>query len=260
MSNSMINSFIKILAVLLMIKYYFPPCGFGFWYQLGVLDSIKENDYEIYGSSAGSIICLMYLLKKEDRSFERLSYIANQIRNNHLIINIYKYVNEFILSNYEIINGYTEDYINHKLSKIFIEVTEINFFYIFPYLKKIIKNPKNLEELKTFILASCYVPLISFYRNPFSLKINKKYYIDGFFGSLSNVSNDFIKINSYNYGTLIPNKPKKCLLLYKTGKKYNFEQKNLDFNIISFLKISLNIIIDVLLLLIDFLFAFFQIL
>ena len=72
--------------------------------------------------------------------------------------------------------------------------------------------------------------------------------------------NDFIKINSYNYGTLIPNKQEKCLLLYQIGKEYNFEQKNLDFNIISFLKISLNIVIDVLLLLIDFLFAFFQIL
>jgi len=52
-------------------KYYFPPIGFGFWFQLGVLNSIKNNNYIIYGSSAGSIICLMNILKPEDRKLEK---------------------------------------------------------------------------------------------------------------------------------------------------------------------------------------------
>ena len=43
-------------------NYYFPPSGFGFWYQLGVLESLKDSEYKLFGSSSGSLICLVSLL------------------------------------------------------------------------------------------------------------------------------------------------------------------------------------------------------
>ncbi len=81
-------------------KYYFPPCGFGFWYQLGVLESIKDSEYKLYGSSAGSLICLVSLLDSD----EKVNYLLNkalmikQLINKRGIIqifNIYNYVSEF---------------------------------------------------------------------------------------------------------------------------------------------------------------------
>ena len=44
-------------------KFYFPPVGFGFWFQFGVLNSIKDENFLTYGSSGGSIICLLSILK-----------------------------------------------------------------------------------------------------------------------------------------------------------------------------------------------------
>ena len=48
-----------------MYNIYFPPCGFGFWYELGILNSNKYDNYNLYGSSAGSLICLLSLLDKK---------------------------------------------------------------------------------------------------------------------------------------------------------------------------------------------------
>ena len=45
-----------------MYNIYFSPCGFGFWYQLGILNSNNYENNNLYGSSSGSLICLLSLL------------------------------------------------------------------------------------------------------------------------------------------------------------------------------------------------------
>ena len=60
-------------------KYYFPPVGLGLWYQYGVLHSLPKNEnYDLYGSSGGSIICFTSILKEirkegveEDKEFKK---------------------------------------------------------------------------------------------------------------------------------------------------------------------------------------------
>ena len=78
-------------------KFYFPPVGFGFWFQFGVLNSIKDENFLTYGSSGGSIICLLSILKPEDRNFENILSIFNKIRYNYKYnINLYTFINDFI--------------------------------------------------------------------------------------------------------------------------------------------------------------------
>lgn len=63
---------------------YFPPCGFGFWYLLGVLNSQNYNDYNLYGSSAGSLICLVSLLNKNDRNLNTILNLCIDIQKKKL--------------------------------------------------------------------------------------------------------------------------------------------------------------------------------
>ena len=58
-------------------KVYFPPTGFGLWFQLGVLHNLKEEECEFFGGSGGAITCLLAVLKKEDRDFSNIFHIEN---------------------------------------------------------------------------------------------------------------------------------------------------------------------------------------
>ena len=62
-----------------MKNYYFPPGGFGFWYQLGILDCIDIENCKILGSSAGSLICTLCLLDKDDRKIDNILKIAKNV-------------------------------------------------------------------------------------------------------------------------------------------------------------------------------------
>jgi|MDSZ01.2.fsa_nt_gb hypothetical protein len=231
-------------------KYYFPPVGFGFWFQFGALKSIQDNNYYIYGSSGGSIICLLSILKPEDRNFQNILFIFNKIRYKYKYnINLYIFINDFIKQIYIIIQTYDEKYIYHKLKNIFIEVSQIHTYYIFPYkITSSFIQPENLSHLRQLIIASCYVPLFTVYNyNPFFYTINKKKYFDGFFGSFSNHP-DLIKINSYKYSTLIPRNDSHFRKIYYLGKNYNILQKNnRKFSIFTFIYISFNIFFDLIL-------------
>ena len=230
-------------------KYYFPPVGFGFWFQYGVLNSIKDDKCIIYGSSGGSIICLLSILKPKDRNFQDILFIFNKIRYKYKYnINLYIFINDFIKQIYIILQTYDEQYISFKLKTIFIEVSQIHSYYFIPYkITSCFIQPKNLSQLRQLIIASCYVPLFTICNyNPFFYTINKKKYFDGFFGSFSNHPN-LIKINSYKYSTLIPKNDTHFKKLYTLGKNYIIIDNYQKFSIFTFILISFNIFFDFLL-------------
>ena len=80
-----------------MYNVYFPACGFGFWYELGILNSKDYENYNIYGSSSGSLICLLFLLDKEEREIKKILeeciYIENIINSKNIVskLNLYNY-------------------------------------------------------------------------------------------------------------------------------------------------------------------------
>ena len=125
-----------------MKNYYFYPSGFGFWYQFGVLNKIYCNDMILYGSSSGSLICLIYLLRQNDRDFNKIANkclnIKLDIEKNNLLIcnlNIYLYLEKFVDYIIKILKTYPEKEIEERLTRIFIIITEIKINYL-PFLKK----------------------------------------------------------------------------------------------------------------------------
>lgn len=224
-----------------MKKYYFPPVGFGLFYQLGVLHSIPDNEnFELYGSSGGAIICLLSLLKKEDRQIKTIIDITTKIRQN-IFFNLFPYLNHFIKEIFIVLDSYENSYLEEKLKSIYIEVTEIKNWF---HLERKFIQPQNLYELKEYTIASCYLPFFFWFQNPFYYTIQNKKYCDGFFGNFSNVNNDFIKINSYNYSTLIPLSEQKFYNDFQKGTLYNFQQKNTIMTFSIFCKMTFKILLD----------------
>ena len=239
-------------------KLYFPPCGFGFWYQLGVLDSIEEKDIYLYGASAGSLICLVSLLNRKDREISKIlkkcEVIQSDIFKKGIInyFNIYNYSSRF---SEEIINQisekYSEEMIKKKLQYINIQVTEIKFENgIFPHLESNFINPKDLKELHELIIASCYIPLLSYFKSIFYYKYNNKYLVDGYFGKFKL---DFYKINSDNYATVIPCNNYRAFQMYNEGLKYSFDNKIVNKKAKFILIIIYNTIVDLIYLFFNYL-------
>ena len=76
---------------------FFLPDGFGFWYQAGILKNMYDKIENIGGTSSGSIICLIYLLKKNDITFELLSSLALKcLHTRKHYLNIYEMVDSFL--------------------------------------------------------------------------------------------------------------------------------------------------------------------
>ena len=65
------------------------------------------------------------------------------------------------------------------------------------------------------------------------------------FGNFSNITNDFIKIDSYQFATIVPSTESKFVSDYQKGKMYNFKESNKNFTFLSFLLVSLKILQDV---------------
>lgn len=231
-----------------MIKFYFPPAGFGLWYQLGILHTIqrKYTDYHLYGGSAGSIICILSILKTNDSTFDKIVKISDKIRKTFFNLNYYYYLDLFIKEVYKIINNYDIEYIQEKLKKIFIEVSEIDISMNLNFCKRNFVNPKNLAELRDLCIASCYLPFLFNCKNPIYYRIEDKKYCDGFFSNFSNVDESFVKINSYDYATIVPRTNKYFYYNYILGKKYDFNQLNYNCSIFTFVKMTFNIIKDLL--------------
>ena len=221
-------------------KYYFPPVGLGLWYQYGVLHSLPKNEnYDLYGSSGGSIICFTSILKEEDSNINSLLIISETIRKN-CSGGYYVYLTQFLKQMLLIMQNYEEDYLSSKLSHIHIEVSEWTSKGATGHFIQ----PESLLEAYHLVIASCYVPFLFFHRNPFFYEYKNHYYFDGFFNCFSNVSEEYTKINSYQYSTLIPRSPQYNKNLYRKGCKYNFREKNCPFTLFIFLYISFHIISD----------------
>lgn len=220
-------------------KIYFPPVGFGLWFQLGVLNNLKVEEYELFGGSGGAITCMLSILKEEDREFSKIIPIANKIRKNSYHVNFYYYLDKFIENIYTTLQTYNNNFIKDRLQKINIEVSSWGL----PPTRKFIK-PTSLVDLRHLVIASCYFPLLFVYKNPFYYHFNNEYLFDGFFSGFSNVPQDFIKIDSYSYATIVPLSKKHFRQMYQDGLHYQFHKKNTPFTIFTFIQMSLHIARD----------------
>lgn len=221
-----------------MYNIYFPACGFGFWYELGILNSNNYENYNLYGCSSGSLICLLSLLDKEEREINIILNECIDIKNimsskNILaILNLYNYSSLLCDKIIKKIEKKELKKINEKLDKIYIEVSEIKFIYnIIPYIKSEIIKPKNLLELKELIICSCYIPILSYYKSLFYYKFNNKYYIDGIFGHLIKKktyvdSKNNMKINCMKYSLLVLCNEEMAKELYNKGLNNNIKNDN----------------------------------
>lgn len=224
-----------------MIKYYFPPVGFGFFYQLGVLMAISNKEsYELYGSSGGAMICMISLLKENDLNIDTILHISEKIRKK-MHINLFPYLDNFLKEIQIIIDSYENEYLEKKITKIYIEVTEIK--NIFQFESKFIQ-PKTIDELIHLVKASCYIPFLFYHKHPIYYAIGEKKFCDGFFGNYSNIPPEFVKINSYPFATLVPLTSNDFRSMFQKGKVYNFKQKEQKMTVFLFLKILGKILTD----------------
>lgn len=221
-------------------KYYFPPIGFGLWYQFGVLHAIpEEEDSELYGSSGGSVVCFVSLLKKEDCDLDTILKLYQKIYRSHWW-DFSQCLHQFLKQIGIILQSYEDSYLRKKLSRIYIEVSEWKWGYV---RGKFIQ-PTSIQDLQHLVQASCYVPILFWQKNPFFYSWKDEWYFDGFFANFSQIDDSFIKINSYQYGTMIPKGEDYFRLLYEKGRQYNFTQRNEPFTFFMFMQMTWNIVRD----------------
>ena len=142
-----------------MKHIHFPACGYGFWYYLPKLFEVIESgeEYSLTGASAGSLICIISLLKKEYQNFNSIMRIAKDVRNNlRQPVNLYTLVEYFID---RLIELFDKDNLEKNLKKINIQISVLKFTQF--YLDKLIVNPIDIDDLKNACLASCYIPGLS---------------------------------------------------------------------------------------------------
>ena len=170
-----------------MKTFYFPALGFGFWEALAKLFIIidTEEDYELYGSSSGSLICLVSLINKKYKNFNTIFKICVNIKKKLTYpLNLYELTKYFIEEMFKLIDD------NPKLDKINIQITTINNKY--PFIHKKVKTPETLEDLKELCLASTYIPILS-RKYPYIFTYYKdEISIDGFIS-------EFLYQNNYDY-------------------------------------------------------------
>lgn len=158
-----------------MKTFYFPGCVFGFWCVLAKLFIIldTEKDYKLYGSSCGSLICLISLIKKKYQNFGIIFKICNDIKKKlSYPLNLYQLTEYFIDEMFKLIDD------EPKLNTIYIQITTISNKY--PFIHKKIKTPESLEDLKKLCLASTYIPILSRKYPYFWTYYNDEIAIDGY--------------------------------------------------------------------------------
>ena len=169
-----------------MTKLYFPGGGFGFWYLLGIYMKLRDTlpnfrNYQLIGCSAGSLICLVSLLKEEYINLEFFVFLYQQAREEQ----------SGMLNTYDLINSLfnlTVDYIDYEnlslnLSNLYIHTTEITFFWgCLPCVKKNIEQAVNLEYFRQLCLSSCQLPFFGRSTDHCCfINLNNKLLFDGMF-------------------------------------------------------------------------------
>ena len=202
-----------------MNTYYFPACGFGFWYLLGKYQQIDRTKNDIYiGSSAGSLVFVCSLIDRKHNLFETLVDCAHSaLRQTTNVFNLHTLVSHF-LDNIELLID--RDNLESKLSRIRIQVTEISGFAV----RKHQIQPTSLNHLKQLCLASCYIPIVSNYNYRLRYAIDGMNCVDGFIADLYS-PNVFQTFNVYPYrGLIIPSK-ERVAEMYLTGLNESTTEK-----------------------------------
>lgn len=212
--------------------YYFPPCGFGFWYLLGRYETIKTDENVILvGASAGSLICVCSLLTKEDLIINVLK-CAEETRKEYKTINLYLIITIFID---KLFNHIDRTNLETNLNKIRIQTTELTGW------RSIVKHqikPKTLSHLRELVLASCYIPILSNYNNLLYFNVDGKKMCDGIFVDFY-VKNVFTTFDVTNYTNaidliIIPSNTKIIKMyneglsdgkMYELNKQFTMEKK-----------------------------------
>jgi len=205
-----------------MVVYYFPACGFGFWYLLGKYQQLEKNANDIYiGSSGGSLICICSLIDDKYELFETVVGCATetmmQYQRRAYLFNIYLIVSIFIDQMEEFIN---KDCLDLKLSKLRIQVTEITGFSI----RKHQIQPKSWAHLKHLCIASCYIPIISNYKCGLRYSVDGINCVDGFLADLykPNLFHTF-DVSAYR-GLIIPSR-ERVTKMYLTGLNHSNKEE-----------------------------------
>jgi hypothetical protein len=194
--------------------YYFPACGFGFWYLLGKYQQLKKSEDDIYiGSSAGSLICVCSLIDTKYKFFETIVDYAfeslYEYKRTTYTINLYTLVSIF-LDNLEAFID--REKLMFNLTRLRIQITEINDFCV----KKHQIQPQSWSHLKQLCIASCYIPLLSNYNYGLRYTVDGINCVDGFIADLY-YPNLFRTFDVCNYrGLSIPSR-ERLTKMYLTG-------------------------------------------
>jgi predicted patatin/cPLA2 family phospholipase len=168
-----------------MKTIYFPPCGYAFWYIFGKYKSIENiKEYELVGSSSGTMICLISLLKPKYQTYSVMMELSTKIHLNQTFpLNLHKIYIEFFDGLLDYIDV---DNLEENLKRIKVQVTRVKAVaYIIPTLQREIISPSNMTEFRELCIASSYIPFLSrIYPLFFCYSVKGKYYIDGGFADI----------------------------------------------------------------------------
>jgi hypothetical protein len=206
-----------------MVVYYFPACGFGFWYLLGKYQQLEKSAEDIYiGSSAGSLICVCSLVDTKYNLFETVLKCALETLYEYkpitYMVNLYIVVSIFL----DKLEAFVDkDKLTVHLTRIKIQVTEINGFYI----KKHQIQPKSWIHLKQLSLASCYIPFVCNWNWRLRYEMDGLKFVDGGFAELY-YPNLFQTFDVSGYRGLIIPSAERVTKMYLTGLN---ESNNKDY-------------------------------
>jgi hypothetical protein len=231
--TNIINNNSVNIASNITTNIYINSAGLLFPYLFGVLSYIKHNinitNYNLYGSSAGSWLTLLYHFESDLLDYEKLwtTYIGNK----NSTFKLHKNLADIPVS---LRKNMLIQYNNKNITQLPVSIVVINVDKFF--LQEYKTNFTNLEDILSICECSSYIPFIS--GKKFYISYNNIKYIDG--GLFTNLkknngtNNIYIhkhmwdrKFNISNYIYLDYNSAVK---LYKLGWKDT--EKNKDFIII----------------------------
>ena len=161
--------------------YYFPACGFGFWYLLGKYQALEKTEEDVYvGASAGSLVCACSLI--DHPTFfavvlECASETLEQYKRVTHGLNLHRMVALFLD---QLESHIDTERIHNRLAQIRVQVSEIKGFTI----RKRQIQPRSWPHMRQLCMASCYIPWLSNQHNRLTYTVDGMACIDGAFAEL----------------------------------------------------------------------------